>query len=130
MCLAGPPTANESQRTMANAAGVSLASLTFGGLLRHYRAAVHMSQQALADRAGISLQAVAALENGRRKVPYRDTLERLATALELSPSERSGFYRAAARKPTDSAFIRPRSGSTNLPRQFTSLVGRAGTIAE
>ncbi len=103
---------------------------SFGTLLRRYRAAAHISQRALADRAGISMQAVAALENGRRRAPYRDTLQRLAAALKLSPEERSEFYLTGARKPNDSVIARPRGGLTNLPRQLTSLVGRAGTIAE
>lgn len=115
---------------MARSADLHLPPESFGQLLRRYRVAAGISQRAVADRAGISLQAVAALENGRRKAPYRDTLQRLAAALKLSQAERSEFYRAGARRPIDSAIVRPRTGLTNLPRQLMSLVGRAGTIAE
>ena len=41
----------------------------FGGLLRRFRLAAGFSQEALAERAGLSADAVAALERGRRSRP-------------------------------------------------------------
>jgi transcriptional regulator with XRE-family HTH domain len=42
---------------------------TFGELLRRYRLAASISQERLAERAGLSVQALSALENGRRRPP-------------------------------------------------------------
>ena len=56
-----------------------------------------LSQQMLADRALISVQAISALERGYRKVPYRKTLERLADALALSDDARAALELSARR---------------------------------
>jgi non-specific serine/threonine protein kinase len=59
----------------------------FGALLRRYRLAAGLSQEELAERAGLSVQALSALENGRRQIPYRHTVALLASALGLSAPE-------------------------------------------
>lgn len=46
------------------------------------RASAKMTQQELADRAGITRTALSDIENGRTTDPRRDTLERLAAALD------------------------------------------------
>ncbi len=61
----------------------------FGTLLRRLRVAAGFSQAALAERAGLSADAVAALETGRRKHPRAFTLRLLAEALELEPDARA-----------------------------------------
>ena len=55
----------------------------FGERLRRYREVAGYSQEQLASRAGLSANAVGALERGERKRPYPDTLRRLADALDL-----------------------------------------------
>jgi DNA-binding XRE family transcriptional regulator len=67
----------------------------FGGFLRRLRAAAGLSQEALAERAGLSAKAISALECGMRRKPYRATVEALANALALSTDERP-LFRAAA----------------------------------
>ena len=67
----------------------------FGALLRRARIAAGMSQEALAETAGLSSDAVAALERGRRRRPRLATVSALADALELSPAERTAFTLAA-----------------------------------
>lgn len=64
-------------------------------LLRSYRLARGLSQQALADRAGLSLNAINALERGARRHPYPETVQRLVDALDLSEEERASLGRAA-----------------------------------
>ena len=62
-----------------------------------------LSQQTLADRALISVQAISALERGYRKAPYRATLERIADALALSQEARRearAFRPTFARSPS------------------------------
>jgi non-specific serine/threonine protein kinase len=108
------------------------ASDAFGDVLRRYRAAAGLSQRGLANRANLSLQAVSALENGRRRAPYRHTFERLADALELTPAERVELGNAAQRErerehPPGFAAATKRN---NLPRQLTSFVGREELVAD
>ncbi len=59
--------------------------LPFAVLLRRHRRAVGLTQEALAERAGLSLRAVSDLERGVKTRPHRDTVALLAAALGLSP---------------------------------------------
>jgi transcriptional regulator with XRE-family HTH domain len=61
----------------------------FGPLLRRLRLAAGLSQEALAERAHISAKAVGSLEIGTRRAPYRETVDRLSTALKATPEERA-----------------------------------------
>jgi len=47
---------------------------TFGALLRRHREASGLSQEQLAERAGLSSDAVSTLERGVRQTPHRATL--------------------------------------------------------
>jgi transcriptional regulator with XRE-family HTH domain len=67
----------------------------FGPLLRQYRLAAGLSQQMLAERADLSVDAIAALERGRRATPRMETTARLAAALDLKPAERTMLVAAA-----------------------------------
>ena len=59
-----------------------------GVLLRRFRRAGGLSQEALAERAGLSSRGISDIERGLKARPYVDTLQRLADALELSSSDR------------------------------------------
>jgi transcriptional regulator with XRE-family HTH domain len=65
--------------------------------LRKYREEASLSQQALAERAGLSADAVGTLERGERRYPYPHTVEALAAALQLGDAERRGLTVAARR---------------------------------
>jgi predicted ATPase/DNA-binding CsgD family transcriptional regulator/transcriptional regulator with XRE-family HTH domain len=67
----------------------------FGAVLRRYRAATHLTQEQLAARAGLSPDAIAALERGKRRTPRGATVELLADALGLEAQERAQFVVAA-----------------------------------
>jgi predicted ATPase/transcriptional regulator with XRE-family HTH domain len=71
----------------------------FGSALRRLRLAAGLSQEQLAERARISIEAVSALERGVRKVPQRQTLELLLEALELDAPGRTALTLAAVRAP-------------------------------
>src|SRR5256885_12720809 len=62
---------------------------TFGDMLRRYRTNAKLTQAALAERSGISVQAIGALERGVRRRPYRVTIDMLADALGLAADERA-----------------------------------------
>src|SRR5205807_3505778 len=56
---------------------------TFGSLLRHFRRLAGLSQEQLAERAGLSRRGIADLERGARRSPYPNTVHQLADALGL-----------------------------------------------
>src|SRR5919197_5989089 len=56
-------------------------SPTFATLLRRYRQAAGLSQEELAERAGLSARTVGDLERGGSHAPRKDTVELLAQAL-------------------------------------------------
>ncbi|MEV6643896.1 helix-turn-helix domain-containing protein [Amycolatopsis sp. NPDC051371] len=70
---------------------------SFGARLRRLRRAAELTQEALAEKSGLSGQAVGALERGDRRYPHRETLDRLADALGLTGDDRADFAAAAAR---------------------------------
>ena len=67
----------------------------FGEYLRRLRLEAGLSQDALAERAGISADAVASLERGRRRTPRPVTARRLIDALGLPDAERALLEHAA-----------------------------------
>jgi transcriptional regulator with XRE-family HTH domain len=58
----------------------------FGSTVRTERVARQLPQQDLAFNAGLSLTYIGEIERGQRMVSL-DTLQRVATALELSPAQ-------------------------------------------
>jgi predicted ATPase/transcriptional regulator with XRE-family HTH domain len=110
----------------------------FGTLLRRYRLAVELSQEALAERARMSTNGVGALERGYRRTPQRETLALLVSALALNDEQRMEFEAAAA----PSRALRRRDGPavamgpwlgpglSNLPLCLTSFVGRDPELGE
>jgi transcriptional regulator with XRE-family HTH domain len=71
----------------------------FGTLLRRHRLAAGLSQEALAERARMSANGLAALERGTRRTPQRETLALLTGALALDARARATFEAAARREP-------------------------------
>lgn len=60
----------------------------FGSLLRRYRRAAGLTQEELAERAGLGRATIDALERGTRQTPRKETIALLAEALALKESER------------------------------------------
>jgi class 3 adenylate cyclase/transcriptional regulator with XRE-family HTH domain/tetratricopeptide (TPR) repeat protein len=72
---------------------------SFGERLRRYRISAGLTQEALADRAGLSVRGIADLERGARRFPHFHTMRRLAEALELAPDDRVALMAAGQRRP-------------------------------
>jgi transcriptional regulator with XRE-family HTH domain len=72
------------------------ASRSFAARLRQFRHALGLTQEELAERAGMSARGIRALETGERTMPKRGTLARLADALELTREQRADFVAAAS----------------------------------
>lgn len=102
----------------------ALSSPSFGSLLRRHRLAAGLTQEALAERSGLSPRAVIALEGGERRKPYRHTIQLLASALNLSPTE-SALLEVAAGRSAPAAETKP-SGE---PVRSLLLVGRTTELA-
>src|SRR5437588_645355 len=107
-------------------------SSTFASLLKEYRVAQRLSQEALAERAGLSRAAINLLERGRRLRPRRDTVSLLARTLKLSPDERARLLAAAAVQCGRAVgATRATTGHpSSLPARLTSFIGREPEIAE
>lgn len=103
----------------------------FGELLRSFRSAAGLSQEVLAERAGISVAAVGLLERGKRRAPHRETLSQLARALELTGEQLSDLKSAAMRAKARRTHREASAGqpSNNLPTQLTSFIGREADLA-
>jgi len=103
-----------------------------------------LTQEQLAERAGVSQRSISDMERGGEHVPRRDTVTLLVRALGLTRLEREVFeglvergrrlrpmpYRPAiypAPPITERVSERPKH---NLPRSLTSLVGREQELAE
>jgi transcriptional regulator with XRE-family HTH domain len=105
--------------------------VAFGMLLQDHRHAAGLSQEELAELAGISRRGVSDLERGLRRAPYLATVRRLADALHLSEAERSRFIGAGRGEPSMPAPTTPGPmRSDNLPRQLTSFVGHDDDLLE
>lgn len=96
----------------------------FGRLLREHRRRNGLSQQALAEVAGLSVDAIAALERGRRRAPRAFTVRVLAEALALDAAQSAALHDAASGSapgpPPEVPFLRVPVGP---------LVGRADDLA-
>jgi transcriptional regulator with XRE-family HTH domain len=73
----------------------SLPAPTIGTLLKRYRRAAGLTQEALAEQAGISADTISELERGVNLRPRTDTLGRLADAWHLSPPQHAQLQEAA-----------------------------------
>src|SRR5262245_13705059 len=70
-------------------------SPAFGPLLKRLRTAVELTQEELAERAGVSARLISDLERGVVHRPRRDTIRMLADGLRLPESDRDTFTNVA-----------------------------------
>jgi predicted ATPase/transcriptional regulator with XRE-family HTH domain len=100
--------------------------------LRRLRKEARLSQQELADRAGLSLNAVSALERGARKHPYPHTVRSLADALGLSEEERTSLLATVPGRGKTGATVDAPVGVPEavLPGTPTPLLGRERELGE
>ena len=67
----------------------------FMDAVREHRHAMVLTQEELAERAGVSVRCIRKIETGRVVLPRQSTLRQLADALELTGDERVQFCRLA-----------------------------------
>jgi transcriptional regulator with XRE-family HTH domain len=85
-------------------------------LVKRYRAALGLTQEELAERAGVSARSISDLERDLSRTPYPGTIRRLADAFELTPEQRTAFMVAG---------VRPRDGD-DVPTVLERPGPRAG----
>ncbi len=111
---------------------LSTSSPTFGDLLREHRRAAGLTQEELAERAGLSVYGIQKLERGTTH-PYRDTAQRLIQTLHLTPEEESQL-RATVRRLRRQTAARPQGDDAtprhNLPLALSSFIGREQALIE
>jgi predicted ATPase/transcriptional regulator with XRE-family HTH domain len=100
---------------------------TFGDLLRRYRLDAGLTQEALAERSGLSVRGISDLERGARTRPQRETLRLLADGLGLVGDGRLKFLQVDRRPAPDP--IRNSLGfAARLPVPQDEFVGRETEI--
>src|SRR5215217_5368929 len=110
-----------------NQAGMAAHDLPgFGDLLRRHRTAAALSQEALAERAGVSARAISDLERGVHRAPRLETVRMLADALGLKADDRASLLAVAQPEPATTLAADPigLSPCDPLPSAPTRLIGR------
>ena len=104
-------------------------TVTLSALLRRYRLAAGLTQEELAEKAGLSVNAISTLERGISRMPRRDTIALLADALGLQAAERAMLERAARQRESHTP-LAPRGHEGSLPAvENPPYVGRAAELA-
>ena len=113
--------------------------LSFAGLLRQLRAEARLTQEELAEAAGLSPRSVSDLERGITRTAHKDTGVLLAGALGLPGPARELFVAAARGKIPAAEVLRARqevpgafaaAASRALPRDIAAFTGRQAELAQ
>jgi predicted ATPase/DNA-binding XRE family transcriptional regulator/Tfp pilus assembly protein PilF len=106
----------------------------FGGLLRQLRADAGLTQEELAEAAGLSPRSISDLERGINLTARKDTARLLADALGLAGPQRELFEAAARGRATAAGVLAARgpliTQPNNLPAQLATFVGRIRELSE
>jgi tetratricopeptide (TPR) repeat protein/transcriptional regulator with XRE-family HTH domain len=114
--------------------------LSFAGLLRQLRAEARLTQEELAEAAGVSPRSVSDLERGINRTAHKDTALLLAGALGLPGPVREVFVAAARGKAPATDVLAARDGAVPgafaaaatraLPRDTAAFTGRQAELAQ
>jgi tetratricopeptide (TPR) repeat protein/transcriptional regulator with XRE-family HTH domain len=114
--------------------------LSFAGLLRRLRDEAELTQEELAEAAGLSARSVSDLERGTTRTARLDTARLLAGALGLAGPVRGAFVAAARGQAPPAAVLAAQQGvvpgafaaaaTRGLPRDIAAFTGRQGELAQ
>ena len=114
--------------------------LSFAGLLRQLRTEARLTQEELAEAAGLSPRSVSDLERGINRTAHKDTALLLADALSLAGPVRGLFVAAARGKAPATDVLAGRQGlvpgafaaaaTRTLPRDVASFTGRQAELTQ
>jgi transcriptional regulator with XRE-family HTH domain/tetratricopeptide (TPR) repeat protein len=99
----------------------------FGRLLRRERVLRGLTQEQLAEAAGLTSRSIRSLEAGRAQ-PRRSTVTLLCDALDLDPGKRQALLRACGFADRSVKIEPERDGPATLPRDIPDFVGRSGLL--
>ncbi|HEU0113382.1 MAG TPA: helix-turn-helix domain-containing protein [Thermomicrobiales bacterium] len=97
----------------------------FGARLRAARVAVGLTQETLAERAGLTPNGVGALERGEHRHPYPATIRALAEALGLTDDERAALATSVPKRGSIPTLTEAPALARNVPASLSPLIGRA-----
>ena len=112
--------------------------LSFAGLLRQLRAEAKLTQEELAEAAGLSPRSISDLERGVSRAAHKNTAVLLADALSLAGPARVLFVAAARGKAPASEVLAVRqevapgafaAATRALPRDIAAFTGRQAELA-
>jgi tetratricopeptide (TPR) repeat protein/transcriptional regulator with XRE-family HTH domain len=112
--------------------------LSFAALLRQLRAEARLTQEELAEAAGLSVRSVSDLERGINRTAHKDTALLLAGALNLAGPVRERFVAAARGRGPAADVLAARGGGPGafaaaatraLPRDIAAFTGRQAELA-
>ena len=116
------------------------AGLSFAGLLRQLRAEAGLTQEELAEAAGVSPRSVSNLERGINRTAHKDTAQLLAGALNLPAGVSEVFVAAARGRAPAAGVLAARGGAVPgafataatraLPRDTAAFTGRQAELAQ
>jgi transcriptional regulator with XRE-family HTH domain len=102
-------------------------SPSFAARLRRHRLAAGLTQEALAERAGMSARGIQNLEGGVTR-PARDSARRLAAALGLTSEEGASFLAAAQPAPRRAAGAK--AGADRRREARSGRLSQSGAFSE
>jgi tetratricopeptide (TPR) repeat protein/transcriptional regulator with XRE-family HTH domain len=106
-------------------------SLALAGLLRQLRQRAGLTQEGLAEQAGLSVRSVSDMERGITLTARRETIRLLVGALGLGGADRERFEAVArGRAPAGATRTLPRdvASFTGRERELMQLAGTAGVV--
>ena len=114
--------------------------ISFAGLLRQLRAEARLTQEELAEAAGLSPRSVSDLERGIHRTAQKETARLLADALGLAGPTRDSFVAAARGKAQAAEVLAARQGvmpgafaaaaTRTLPHDVASFTGRGAELTQ
>ncbi|MEA2517799.1 MAG: hypothetical protein QOG16_1637 [Actinomycetota bacterium] len=94
--------------------------------IRRRRVSASLTQEELAEKAGISVRTISDIERGLRRFVYQDTAERLAEALGVGAPDKEEFISVARGRASDlqSGLLGLPSRPNRVPVPPTRMIGR------
>jgi len=102
---------------------------SFGDLLKRFRKAAGLTQEALAVQANLSMHGISELERGINRAPRKETLDALVKVLRLSARESAELKGLIDRGRHPLSDAAPLNAASLPPAPLTPLVGRAADVA-
>jgi tetratricopeptide (TPR) repeat protein/transcriptional regulator with XRE-family HTH domain len=125
------PHAQLCSASMAPSAGkgdaVADQPVPFAGVLRRLRSEAGLTQEELAEAAGLTSRTLSDLERGVVSIPHKETVRLLGDALRLAGPARAEFE-AVARGRAEAGGMA--AATRTLPRDIASFTGRRQELAE